>query len=131
MVLSNNTSVRYFELGAGKFRYNPSNKFCGELVAGIGFASIKNSALEFYGSNKVGDVNVNYFKPFIQPSVGISTKLVDFAFTPRIGLVHFTSNPGNVLDSQVKKDLDSFYSDNRKYFRLRTRGYASAGFQTS
>src|SRR5260221_4708466 len=55
-------------------------------------------------------VNANYFKPFIQPSIGFSTKIIDIALTPRIGYVTYTSKSDNVTDPQMRSDLDTYYS---------------------
>lgn len=84
----------YFELGVGKFKHNPESKLTGEIFIGAGFGSIKNS---FDGLQ----LNSNFLKVFIQPSGGYTTKIVDFALTPRIGIVNFTSYENEVNDQAV------------------------------
>lgn len=94
----------YFELGAGKYSYKPDTRFCSEFLFGMGFGSINNT-----GENQTF-VNVNYIKPFIQPSFGFTSEFADIAFTPRIALVSFTSHSDFVTDAQLRTNLDGFYS---------------------
>ncbi len=106
---SGTSSGNYFELGAGKFKYNPTSKFCGEVIFGMGFGSIKNS-INNSGNSSNFIVNANYFKPFIQPSFGFSTKIIDLAFTPRIAFVTYTSKSDNTTDPSMRNDLDVYFS---------------------
>lgn len=99
-------SGNYFELGIGKFKYGEESKLTGEIIFGTGFGSIRNSM----GSDHI---NLKYVKPFIQPSGGFSSKVLDIAFTPRIALVSFTSKSERISDSQQQRSLDAFWNENK------------------
>ncbi|OOG76819.1 hypothetical protein [Algoriphagus sp. A40] len=77
----------YFELGVGLFGGNPDKKISYEGYAGVGTASIKNTSLINNGST----LHLNYIKPFIQSSIGFTTKYFDLALTPRISYLNITS----------------------------------------
>src|SRR5688572_22818447 len=72
----------YFELGIGKFKQSSKSKLIGEVFCGVGFGEIKNSST-------FGDISEHYIKPFIQPSGGFSSKIVDVAITTRVAMVFF------------------------------------------
>lgn len=78
-------SGRYFDLGAGLFKYNPRGHFVGEIFMGAGLGSIKNSSETDEGKEYF---NTRFYKLFLQPSLGMSTKHIELAFTPRIALVN-------------------------------------------
>ncbi len=122
-------SGRYFELGAGKFKYNPVTKLCGELILGVGFGSINNSFRTDPYYNTYTNVNANYFKPFIQPSFGFSTKIIDIALTPRVGLVTYTSKSDNVTDPQLRSALDDYYSAKKSTLVFEPGITVRAGFK--
>ena len=82
----------YADVGVGTFGKSGNSKFVWEVFGGIGVGSISNSDT-YYGEY----LNVDYIKPFVQPSFGFKHKVVEFAFTPRIGLVHFTSYDSNAI----------------------------------
>lgn len=77
----------YFELGVGLFGGNPDKKISYEGYAGVGTASIKNTSMVNSGSK----LHVNYIKPFIQPSIGFTTRYFDMVLTPRISYLNITS----------------------------------------
>ncbi len=109
--LSNGSSSGdYFEFGAGKFKYNPNTKFCGEMIFGMGLGSIKNSISNSSNSSYY-IVNANYLKPFIQPSFGLSGKIGDIAFTPRVAFVTYTSKSDNVINPSLRNNLDHYFSE--------------------
>lgn len=95
----------YFEAGVGVFKHNEVSKLTGELFAGIGLGSMKNSY-------DLENVDANYLKFFIQPSGGFSSKVLDMAFTPRMGLVTYTKHDSNVEDPQV----DDYFSEKKTTF---------------
>ena len=99
----------YFEIGVGKFKGNDETKFIAEIFGGTGFGSIQNSM----GSDKI---NLKYVKPFIQPSCGFSTKVIDIAVTARIGLVSYTSKSENISDPQQQQTFGNFWSENKNSF---------------
>jgi|GEM_PF-1144332 len=119
----------YFEFGVGKFRYSTLTKFCAELILGTGLGSIKN-----VDNTNNTFANVSYFKPFIQPSFGFTTKIIDIALTPRIGYVTYTSTSDNVTDPQMRTDLDAYYSTKKNTLVLEPGvtirvGYKNIKFQ--
>lgn len=77
----------YFELGVGLFGGNPEKKLSYEAYAGLGTGSIQNSSNVNFGTS----LNLKYLKPFIQPSIGFTTKYFDMALTPRISYLNVTS----------------------------------------
>jgi|APTNR8051073442_1049403.scaffolds.fasta_scaffold00003_272 hypothetical protein len=95
----------YFEAGVGIFKHGEVSKLTGELFAGIGFGSMKNS-YDFE------NIDANYLKFFIQPSGGFSSKVLDMAFTPRMGLVTYTKHDSNVEEPEV----DDYFSDKKTTF---------------
>lgn len=92
----------YFEVGLGKYGYSPENKWCYELISGVGYGSVKNNY-------DYSEVNANYIKPFFQPSIGVSGGVVEFALTPRIGLVTYLSNSNTLSDAYDRERVDSYF----------------------
>ncbi|HSF53148.1 MAG TPA: hypothetical protein VLA71_05325 [Algoriphagus sp.] len=88
----------YFEIGGGIFHGNPDKKFSVEGYAGFGTGSIKNSSKVDFGTS----LNLKYLKPFIQPSIGFTTKYFDMALTPRISYLSVTSGDDKqfILDGE-------------------------------
>lgn len=113
----------YLEIGGGLFKYNDKSKFVGELFAGIGFGNIVNAG-------EAGEyLKAKYIKYFLQPSGGFTTKSFDIAFTPRIGLVNYTTKP----DSDYE-ELNDFLTEKKSTFvfepGLTVRlGYKNVKFQ--
>jgi hypothetical protein len=87
----------YFELGIGKFNHGKKSKLAGEIFLGLGYGSIRNTYQD-------QDANLKFIKPFIQPSGGFSSAMLDIALTPRISWVNYISKSGN---SSI---ADDFYS---------------------
>lgn len=93
----------YIELGYGLFERGKLSKLNGEIFVGLGYGAINNIGIDDH-------INLKYLKPFIQPSGGFSTGVLDMAFTPRIGLVQYISNnPSNELSND-------FYSKKKSTF---------------
>jgi len=92
----------YFELGIGKFKYNPKSNLTGEIFFGAGLGSIKSSPDGY-------QISSDFLKVFIQPSGGFTSKVFDIAFTPRVGVVNFLShkNEGN------EQEINQFFSDKK------------------
>jgi hypothetical protein len=89
-------NATYGELGGGLFMYKPKSNFVGELFGGVGHGKIDNqSGME--------ELNTEFMKYFIQPSAGLSGKVFDMAFTPRIGVVDYLSH--SATDNQVINDF--------------------------
>lgn len=102
----------YFEIGAGLFQGNPEKKFSIEGYAGFGTGSIKNSSRVNNGS----DLNLKYLKPFIQPSIGFTTRYFDMALTPRVSYFNLTSgdNLTLILDEEEVNSNEFFDEINHK-----------------
>lgn len=97
----------YWELGGGRYGTIGSKKlFAYEIFGGFGSASIKN---EDY-LNRSNYLNINFSKPFIQPSIGFIFKYVDLIFTPRFGYVIFSNPSYNLIGGEPNYELpkDSF-----------------------
>jgi hypothetical protein len=100
----------YFEAGAGHFgSFGSDDVFIYETFAGIGFAGIKNT----YQSSRL---DVNFIKPFIQPSIGISRKWFDVALTPRFGIVSYTSHEIQTSDAAYRAAAENFFDDQKTTF---------------
>lgn len=96
----------YFEIGVGKFGYSSQSKLSYELFAGIGYGSMKNKT-------NYSSVDGKYIKPFIQPSIGISGGIVEFALTPRIGLVSYISNTNSMITPAYEERVDNFFNEKK------------------
>lgn len=99
----------YVEFGIGKFKHSPKTKLIGEVFFGTGFGSLKNSST-------YGDISSHYIKPFIQPSGGFSSKVIDVALTARMGMVFFTSHSNSLNDQEQKRVMEDFYDDKKATF---------------
>jgi hypothetical protein len=71
--------------------------FVYEAFAGIGFGSVKNEDFE----NKANFLDINFTKPFVQPSIGFVYEFVDLIFSPRIGYVFFSPPSYNFSGAQA------------------------------
>lgn len=93
----------YWEIGGGRYGKLGMDWLAYEVFGGFGSASIKN---EDYLSSDY--LNINFTKPFIQPSVGFVNRYVDVIFTPRIGYVIFADPSYNFgageIDYEIPKD---------------------------
>jgi hypothetical protein len=100
----------YFEVGTGRFgSFGTNNTFIYETFAGIGFAGIKNT----YQNSSL---DVNFMKPFIQPSVGISQKWLDVALTPRFGVVSYTHHDIQTSDAAYRTAAENYFADQKTTF---------------
>lgn len=104
-----NSKGSYLEFGAGKYGTLKSNPFAWEVFAGMGTGTIKNEMVNDY-------INVKILKPFMQPSFGYISNYVDIIFTPRLGLVSFTSHATNSSDPQQSQQTDDFFKKNKNTF---------------
>lgn len=96
----------YVELGVGKFKYSAAGNLVSEIFVGTGFGAIKNLEQGEY-------LNLKYVKPFVQPSVGLSTKHFDLAFTPRIALVSYTGGSENMSDPAQQYTFRKFWKEKK------------------
>lgn len=91
----------YLEVGVGKFSSNKASKVRVEAFIGAGLGSLKNKFENKY-------LNARYIKPFIQPTVGFSSKYFDAAFTPRLAWVSFFSRSDR-LDPEENMLVEDFF----------------------
>ena len=96
----------YFEIGVGKFGHSSQSKLSYELFAGVGYGSMNNKA-------NLSSVEAKYLKPFIQPSIGISGGIVEFALTPRIGFVSYISNSNSMPTITDGERVDNFFNEKK------------------
>jgi hypothetical protein len=94
-------NTAYAEAGIGTFGKSEGSKFVWEVFVGTGLGTINNSEIE--GAEFV---DVRYIKPFVQPSFGFKSKVVELAFTPRIGLVSYTSYGSNAYGYIYDEDYE-------------------------
>jgi hypothetical protein len=93
----------YIELGGGYFTKMSTSKIVFEVFGGVGFGSIKNqdnSSSQF--------VDVSYSKPFVQPSLGFTSKYFEVAVTPRIGKIDYQNTSHFISDLQYVDELASY-----------------------
>jgi hypothetical protein len=94
---------QYFEFGIGKFKYWPKVKMYGDIFLGTGFGHIQNSV-------NGEPVEANFFKPFIQPSIGYGSSIIDFAFTPKVALVQYTSTKNGLTDPDQYATVETYFT---------------------
>ncbi len=85
-------------------------------------------------------LDLNYVKPFIQPSIGFTGKWLDIAFTPRIAHVTYTKALIGINDPQMRANAERFFKEKKNTlvfepgvtFRIGYRGLrAQAQFNVS
>lgn len=101
---------RYFEIGLGKFKTIGHSNFMYDVFAGVGFGSIRNN------NNAGSSLNVNFMKPFLQSSIGLSTPWFEVAFTPRFAVVHNTNYENNLIDPNHHNQAENYFRDNKTKF---------------
>lgn len=111
----------YFEVGIGKFKTNKSRKITCEIFIGAGLGSLKNTFESEY-------VNARYLKPFIQPTVGFTSKYFDVALTSRIALVSYLSHTQQ-LDTDENYQISNFFSTKEKTLVFEPGLTIRAGFE--
>lgn len=99
-------SGRYFEVGGGYFSTSQNKKWVYELTGGLGFSGIKNHL----GGASRDYINVNHFKPYIQPVVGFSLKHFELAFSPRISYVNFSNKEYELFDVSLASEVENFFN---------------------
>ena len=99
----------YFEFGGGYYSPIADTRFVYEVFVGAGWANIHNE-------NNGETVDVKYFKPFIQPSIGITHKIYEIAFTPRIGVSSYTSHSITLTDPDQQVAAEKFFDDRKTTF---------------
>jgi hypothetical protein len=100
----------YGEIGTGKFGTIGKSNFRYDVCLGIGTGKINNHD----GTGQF--VNAKFFKPFVQGSVGLSKDWIDFVFTPRFGVVHYTDVAVVRNDPAQASATQQFFVDNKTKF---------------
>jgi hypothetical protein len=115
-------SGKYFEFGIGRFSYSQKTKLTAEIFLGTGFGSIRN----VYDGARI---DLKYVKPFIQPSVGFSSRFIDLAFTSRIAFVSYTSNSVSFSDVSQQYAFHKFWEEKRNSMVFEPGFTIRAGFK--
>jgi len=102
-------SGKYFEFGSGKFGVVGRSNFVYDVFGGLGFGGIKNHAV---GSS----LNVSFIKPFVQSSIGLTTKWVDVAFTARLALPTYTNYKNGLSDATQHAQAETYFGENKSQF---------------
>lgn len=122
--------ARYFEAAVGKFGSSERGPWVYEAFLGVGYASVKN---EKNPNGSLGGpkelVKGKFIKPYIQPSIGIRSKYVDFAVTPRIALVNYIYDQVNVTDEQDAQSSNDFFKDKKSTFVFEPGATLRVGFK--
>lgn len=95
----------YFEFGGGYFTKTGTQKLVFEIYGGAGFGSIKNQ-----DNTSRQFVDVSFSKPFVQPSIGFTSKYFDVAITPRFGKINYGKTSQLILDPIYVDELASYLS---------------------
>ena len=100
--------AKYLEAAIGKFGSAKQGPWVYEAFLGLGYASIKHEK-----SGPKEAIQTKFIKPYIQPSFGIRSKIVDFAVTPRIAMVSYLSDRINIADKEQAVSANEFF-ENKK-----------------
>ncbi len=114
---------RYFEIGLGKFKTIGHSNFVYDIFAGVGFGRIENH------DNAGSSLNVNFMKPFVQSSIGLSTPWFELAFTPRFALVNNTNFENKLIDPVDYSQAENFFRKNKTKFVVEPGLTMRAGYK--
>lgn len=103
-------SGKYFELGAGKYGLMGRSKFVFDVFGGVGFGGIKNN------SGTGSALDLNFVKPFVQGSIGLSGKWIEVALTSRFALPVYTNYKNSLTDSSQHAQIAAYYEENKSRF---------------
>lgn len=98
----------YFEAGFGTYGANSSKMILYEVFGGLGTGSIQNTSLINPGDN----IDVKFLKPFIQPSVGFTSKYFEVVLTPRLAYLTYTSNSYHFTEPGKDGVAEAFFTEN-------------------
>jgi len=101
----------YIDFGIGKFWTINDSEWIAELFIGTGFSSIKNKV-------NMNNLNVKYFTPFVQPSIGYRNAFFEFAFTPKLAMINYTSMTNELADPDQHISAEDFYESNKTQFAI-------------
>jgi len=112
----------FMEVGIGKFASGKvSGKVVREIFVGAGLGSVKNWRDREY-------VDARFLKPFIQPSIGFTSRYFDAAITTRLAMVSYLSH-GQVLDSENSRLVADFFNDKKNTLVFEPGITLRAGFK--
>lgn len=102
-------SGSYIEFGAGRYGVINKSICIYDVFGGIGFGGIKNQS----GSSSL---DIKFMKPFVQGSIGITSKWMDVAFTPRFALPIYTSYKNQLTDPEQRMQAEAFFKESKSQF---------------
>lgn len=96
----------HWEFSGGRYGAFQKKIFKWEILAGTGFGAIKNKIDNDH-------LNLTYQKPFIQPSIAIKWKYVEFAFTSKLTLINYTTHDVSFSEVEKNDKAEAFFRDKR------------------
>ncbi len=127
-------SGSYVEVGGGVFKRFSDQGLTGEVFAGVGFGSQHNTIFSHPGGLS-WEMKAAFVKPFIQPSLGISYGSLELAFTPRIGMLNYTSHSDTYASGTTTREfIDRYFQTAQNAFLFEPGltlrlGYRAVKFQ--
>lgn len=99
LTIEGNKTHRIFEVGAGYYHVSKGG-FTVEAIVSYGHGNLDNVETDIFGPvDENSRISATTFvtestfnKIYIQPTLGLSRKVVDFGFTPKVALVRVTVN---------------------------------------
>lgn len=102
-------SGSYIEFGAGRYGVINNSIWVYDVFGGVGFGGIKNQS-------GMSSLDIKFMKPFVQGSIGLTTKWVEVAFTPRFALPIYTSHKNQLTDPEQRMQADAYFKNNKSQF---------------
>jgi hypothetical protein len=96
----------YWELAGGSFGVFRNPLFQWEVFGGTGFGTIQNT---IDGES----LNLAFFKPYIQPSVALNWKFIEFAFTPKLAIINYTGHTNEITDPDQREMAEAYFRSNQ------------------
>lgn len=97
----------FYEIGAGTYGTFDNKMFTYEVFGGLGSGYVRNQNPD--RANEI--LTTKIFKPYIQPSIGISTAIFEVAFTPRLAYASYNMtgynsiSGGNVIEQNKRGSM--------------------------
>jgi hypothetical protein len=99
------SSGSYIEAGLGKYGFiadSPRIKY--EIYGGVGYGRSNNQ-------HNHDRIYAAYYKPYIQPNIGISGKHIEFAVTTRFAIVSFKDPDYFTADAEYRDRVRTFFDE--------------------
>jgi hypothetical protein len=96
-----------FEVGVGKYHPRIFDLLIFETYTGVGLGKVykQQEFAQQDNSTQIGSFSANGAKIFFQPSIGVGSKFIDVALTPRFSLVKYTNfSSTNYPDANLQDD---------------------------